>query len=778
MLFLMIFTISSLLNAQPAGPRFSADKYLRKADENKVILEGHVTIAKEKILLKADKVELDSNNDNFVAKGNVDYKADKLKINASEIKGNLNSPESLIIDGKIVSNKDTFEGKEIKRVSRTNYLIKEGRYTSCTNTPADWRLYGNNIDLNSGEYAHMKDVVIESFGLPITYIPYLVLPIKNQRQSGFLPPSFGFGTDGFNIDESYFWAISRSHDATFTLGHYGSRGTKEAFETRSAFAEESDSQLNYFHISDTKFANSLYNGQPLGKKNRHAATLDQQFKFAETTYAKLKLQYVSDDNIPRDFPSEMQGRADPALESRLIVTTHTADVAYIADSAYYEDLLSKNPMASNKMQLQRFPELSVKLAKTKLSAFMFEGDVSYLNIYRSGPYFDDNNSDNVFNDTDFIRKGQRLDVFPRVSLPIATKLLKITPQAGVRYDYYMLPVGGNASRTYTDIKTHISSEISRVYQRGEDRQYRAIKHTIEPFVTYHMIPSVNESNHPFFNNMNGDVNSPMFDSIDSIGKTNNITYGITNRIMAKYIKDFISPKDLEEKKKKENTCENCTAEEEKEIRDDKKITTSSREDFLNLREKASKGRKKTDSSSTDVENFTVLQPIQWKVYQTYDFLNTNGKPFGYLRSDLLATYEWLNVLLSNFYNVYTKKFGTSSEIGMIDEKDYILLGYYHNKTEPTNNVDQFKFRLGFQVWRFGFNTRFILNNAIEGTLKDKIQDKYADITYYPPSSCWFLKVAATAPYDRAGIQYDITFNLLISGQAIGFGKEDGFWSKM
>ena len=159
-------------------------------------------------------------------------------------------------------------------------------------------------------------------------------------------------------------------------------------------------------------------------------------------------------------------------------------------------------------------------------------------------------------------------------------------------------------------------------------------------------------------------------------------------------------------------------------------------------------------------------------------MDTTGKPFGYVRSDILASYEWLGVLLSNFYNIYTKKIGTSSELSATSASKYIALGYYHDKTDVNNNVDQFKFRVGFKVWRFGFNTRFILNNAIQGTLAKKIQDKYADITYYPPSSCWFIQVAATAPYDRPGIQYDITFNLLISGQAIGFGKESSLWSKI
>jgi hypothetical protein len=70
--------------------------------------------------------------------------------------------------------------------------------------------------------------------------------------------------------------------------------------------------------------------------------------------------------------------------------------------------------------------------------------------------------------------------------------------------------------------------------------------------------------------------------------------------------------------------------------------------------------------------------------------------------------------------------------------------------------------------------RFIFNNSLAGKFSDKIQDKYFDVTYSPPSSCWFLKFAMSAPYDKPGFNVFITFNLLISGQAVGFGSEGNF----
>ena len=778
MIWIILTIICGLSSAQDGSgrSRFSADEYTRRSHDNKTVLEGNVTIVNDKSLLRADSVVLDTKTEQFTAIGNVKYNSDNLDIKSAELDGSMNSPKGMIIDGRIISGKDIFEGAKINRVSRNHFLIKEGSYTSCTNNPPDWRLYGNDIDMTTGEYAHLKDVVIEAFGLPLTYIPYLVLPIKNERQTGLLPPGFGFGSDGFNINESFFWAISRSYDATFTLGHYGNRGPEEAVEFRSAFSDESASRLYYFHIEDKKFASIIYNGSPLGQKDRNGFKMDDSFKLLDDTYLKMKIAYASDANIPRDFAEQMEGRADPALESRFVLMTHTNNFAYTADASYYRDLLSKNPLESNTQQPQRLPELTINFAKTKYSIFMFDADASYLNVYRPGSFFDDTNGNNTFDGTEFIRTGQRFDIFPRVSIPVTTTALKLTPTAGVRYDYYKLPVDGNAHRSYTDFDINLTSEVSRVYQRGEDTQFRAVKHSIEPFVDYHVIPTIEQTSHPFFDNKNNNITAPMFDSIDQIGKTNLITYGITNRILLKSIKNFISP-NIPEIKAPPPTEEECpTCAEKKAIEDE--IVKPSTEQFLGLRETEQKSKKKPKETKASDDEFTVLQPVQWRLYQSYDFLNTTGQPFGYLYSDIIASHSVMSLLLSNFYNVYTKKMGTSSQLRLTGGKKYVQLGYYYDKTTPNVNSDQLQLQFGFGIWRLATNVRFILNNTLPGKFTDKIQDKYFDIIYNPPSSCWFTKLAVSAPYDKPGFNVMISFNLLISGQTIGFGADSNLLNAM
>jgi len=774
-MFWIILSILTVVNtnAQETLSRFSADNYARKAQENKIILDGNVNIVKGKTTLKADNVELNTETQDFIATGNVFYENKPLKISGETIQGNMDSPKGFIQNGKIINDKDIFEGRTIERLDKKHFILKEGRYTSCVNCPPDWRLYGNDINLTSGEYVKMKDVVVEAFGLPITYIPYLVLPVKDERQSGLLTPNLGFGSDGFNIQESYFWAMTRSQDMTFTLGHYNNRGFKQGAEFRSAYTEESYTNTYFFHVNDQKFSDIVVDNNKLNQKDRYGFKMDQDFKLSEATYAKMRVLYTSDQNIPRDFPEEMPGRAEPALENKFLLTTHSNDIVTYLDASYYENLLSKNPLDKSKEQLQRLPEITASIAKTKFSSFMFEADSSYLNVYRASGPFDDMNSDHKFDNGDFIRTGQRFDVYPRLSMPLSNRFIKFTPEIGGRYDYYILPENLYANRAYAEMTAKLSSEISAVYQRDPDRQYRAIKHVIEPFVNYNVIPTVKQTPSPFFDANNNGTTAPGFDEIDTIGRTNTITYGINNRLLMKYIKNLVASPVAKTKPEEtpQMVCENCK-------NDSGDIMTEKTQDFLGLRSPADiDTSNKNQKQTIKEEDFSILQPFQWKLYQSYNFLDKTGKPFGYIYSDILSNYEWMTLLLSNFYNIYTKKMGTNSRLRLTGKSKYIEVGYYNDTTAANTNIDQVKLLFGFSVWRFGTNVNFILNNTLKGKFMDRLQDKYFDVTYQPPANCWFLKFSVDAPYDKPGVNTTITFNLIISGQAVGFGAGQGLFGK-
>ena len=62
-------------------------------------------------------------------------------------------------------------------------------------------------------------------GIPVLYSPYIVLPIKTKRQTGFLIPTVGYNTmDGFKIKEAFFWAIADNIDATIYADYRSEKG--------------------------------------------------------------------------------------------------------------------------------------------------------------------------------------------------------------------------------------------------------------------------------------------------------------------------------------------------------------------------------------------------------------------------------------------------------------------------------------------------------------------------------------------------------------------------
>ena len=61
-------------------------------------------------------------------------------------------------------------------------------------------------------------IVFEIKGMPILYLPYLKIPVKSKRQSGFLMPNImtGNSTNGVVYTQPVYFSFSDSADATLT----------------------------------------------------------------------------------------------------------------------------------------------------------------------------------------------------------------------------------------------------------------------------------------------------------------------------------------------------------------------------------------------------------------------------------------------------------------------------------------------------------------------------------------------------------------------------------
>jgi lipopolysaccharide export system protein LptA len=152
------------------------------------------------------------------------------------------------------------KGEEIERSNGNDFRAKEALLTPCRceddEAPA-WGLRTESTIAQLGGYADLYHPVLEIKGLPVLYLPYLKLPIKDQRQSGLLMPVFENNRRSGNIlSQPIYFALDEHYDATLNLDFFEKRGTRLGGEFRVKTSEHSGWELNLEGIRDTAWGDS------------------------------------------------------------------------------------------------------------------------------------------------------------------------------------------------------------------------------------------------------------------------------------------------------------------------------------------------------------------------------------------------------------------------------------------------------------------------------------------------------------------------------------------
>lgn len=128
------------------------------------------------------------------------------------------------------------EGDELQRTNGNDYVARESLFTPCfcelDESPA-WAFRSGRTEAQIGGYADLYHPVLEIKGVPVLYLPYLKVPLKDERQSGFLMPTLGFEKRSGNIfSQPVFFDLGKSADATLTTDIFENRGTRLGLEYR------------------------------------------------------------------------------------------------------------------------------------------------------------------------------------------------------------------------------------------------------------------------------------------------------------------------------------------------------------------------------------------------------------------------------------------------------------------------------------------------------------------------------------------------------------------
>jgi LPS-assembly protein len=127
-----------------------------------------------------------------------------------------------------------FTGKEIHKLGPKKYKVVDGAFSTCVQPTPRWQLVSGSATLNLDDYALLKNTVLRVKGVPLMYLPIFYYPLEeDDRSTGFLIPAWGASTlKGQGLSNAFFWAISRSQDATLQHNWYSKAGQQYGGEYR------------------------------------------------------------------------------------------------------------------------------------------------------------------------------------------------------------------------------------------------------------------------------------------------------------------------------------------------------------------------------------------------------------------------------------------------------------------------------------------------------------------------------------------------------------------
>ncbi len=494
--------ITSPLTHRPeiqAPIHLTADRLEYKREENLFVAEGSVVITQGPMQVESEYMTLDQQTGKLLATGDVHFSDGENTIDADQIELDVNTQLGILYDARLFIKSENYqiEGEEMERRELDRYLIKNASFTACDceEDDPDWRIRARQIRLRIDNYLVARDLVFYAEEIPVFYLPYLIYPVKTERQSGLLTPRIGYSSrDGFRYNQDFFWAISKSQDMTFNLDHRGARGDGGGLEYRYVLSKFSRGHLetNYFY-------------DQIDQVGQWEIRYSHEQRFTDRISAKIDVHYVNEQDFFQDLSDVTEERAQQNIESNLFVTYRGDESFAYFLGRYTQDLTAP----SNSTTPQRLPEVGYSLLEHRLgsSPVYFNFESNAVNFWRSEGV-----------------TTQRVDLYPRLSLPISlSKAGTLTPWAGVRETWYSRGTGDESiSREVFPTGLHWEEHLSKEGGRNV--------HLLSPSLMYEYIPV---EDHP-------DI--PQFDELDQIRDRNAVTASVTQRFMRRDVKGILQEK--------------------------------------------------------------------------------------------------------------------------------------------------------------------------------------------------------------------------------------------
>lgn len=539
-----------------------ADKAVSLDDGAILEASGDVVLRQGPNYLKADFARYHRETHWVYLQGNVRAGLGGDEMEAEEAEFDLNKQVGWLRNGRIFLADPHlyFSGSYVEKEWGETYSFKEAKVTACDGEVPAWSFEADSGKVTIDGMAKLKHARFNVMDTPVLYTPIFSMSTA-KRHSGLLMPGVGYSNLlGAQINVPIYLVVNEENDITLYENLLTSRGFMQGLEYRHNWdfiKGKGYWRFDYMYDAEVALRESQepspLDEDGLVRTNHDRFWLRSMFngQIPEPELdVKLDLDFVSDQNYLREFKSGLSGytysrdlleeefgrsinEIDQDRVSTLLVSRDWSRglVAGMVQYTQPVDYGHGNTSLEYAPQLQKLPELSGYLYKDRLPGLEnlpleLQADLVYTNYRRN-----------------YGSTGGRFDFHPKLSVPLESAYGAVIPSVGFRQTFYSIdnhepvddaPEGDtdNTSRSYVDVNVEAESEVYKVFDFGVgpmdvsldslgDSRWTAVKHSIQPRVSYNYIPDVDQDDNPFF------------DEEDRVQRRSDITYSLTNLVTRK-----------------------------------------------------------------------------------------------------------------------------------------------------------------------------------------------------------------------------------------------------
>ncbi len=457
--------------------------------------KDNVVVTYRDMRIEADEVTYDDDTKILTAGDHVEFTRGEEKLESSHVSLNVETKagDFANVSGNVGPG-FYITAQEAHRTEEGQFQLKNATVTTCEGPRPGWTLALARAVVDPNRRVAARGSTLRLQNVPVFYMPYITVPSENRtRATGFLIPSTSTSTTkGRSLRETFYWAINRSADATFTGQYFSKRGPAGEINFRAV--PEANARID---IASMFARDRLGDG---GRSLRILAFGDLSRGFR----GAVNMDLVSSFVFRQVYENGLNIITSPVQQSNAFASRNSSSSSINFLYNRYGVFFPTEPT----VVLRKFPSLEVSIPERPLGGIplYFDAGSSLSSIWRK---------DAVIDSSGFVN---RFDLHPSFQLPVLrSSALNWSQRVGFRETFYTesrLPQSispATLNRGSFDFTSNLTGPQL-------ERDFGGWRHVVEPTIDYHYIAGADQFR-----------NTLVVDNIDLLTNTNDVEYGITNR---------------------------------------------------------------------------------------------------------------------------------------------------------------------------------------------------------------------------------------------------------